>query len=181
MNKPIIIGSAIAALGIAGGVAIGAYQQGNAGPEYADIVDVAPIVETQQVPREVCRDVTVTKRRPVQDEHQLAGSAIGGLVGGVVGNQFGGGSGKTLATVAGALGGGYAGNKVQERLQDGDTYTTTQRRCETVNDTQSETVGFKVRYRVDGQSHEVRLDEKPDGERVPLCDGTPRWDEVTSS
>ena len=119
--------------------------------------------------------------RPVQDEHQLAGSAIGGLVGGVVGNQFGGGSGKTLATVAGALGGGYAGNKVQERLQDGDTCMTTQRRCETVNDTQSETVGFKVRYRVDGQSHEVRLDEKPDGERVPLRDGKPRWDEVTSS
>ncbi|WP_424948535.1 glycine zipper 2TM domain-containing protein [Chromohalobacter marismortui] len=176
-----IIGSAIAVLGIAGGVAVGAYQEFDSGPAYADIVDVAPIVEHQQVPREVCRDVTVTRRRPVQDEHQLAGSAIGGLVGGVVGNQFGGGSGKTLATVAGALGGVYAGNKVQERLQDGDTYTTTQRRCETVTDTRSRTVGFKVRYRVDGQAQEARLDERPVGERVPLSDGKPRWEEVTSS
>ncbi|WP_280561375.1 MULTISPECIES: glycine zipper 2TM domain-containing protein [unclassified Chromohalobacter] len=181
MNKPIIIGGVIAVMGIAGGVAIGAYQGSDNGPEYADIVNVEPIVETRQVPREVCRDVTVTKRRSVQDENQLAGSAIGGLVGGVVGNQVGGGSGKTLATVAGALGGGYAGNKVQERLQSGDTYTSTQQRCETVTDTQKETMGFKVQYRTNGQVHEARLDERPEGERVLMRDGKPRWGEVSAS
>src|SRR5690606_13237977 len=35
----------------------------------------------------------------------------GAVVGGLLGNQVGGGSGRTLATVAGAVGGGYAGNE----------------------------------------------------------------------
>jgi len=37
----------------------------------------------------------------------------------------GGGSGKVLATVAGAAAGGYAGNKIEEKVQAGNTYTTT--------------------------------------------------------
>jgi len=40
---------------------------------------------------------------------------IGGIAGGLIGNQIGGGSGKTLATVAGAAGGAYAGKKIAER------------------------------------------------------------------
>jgi outer membrane lipoprotein SlyB len=36
------------------------------------------------------------------------------VVGGVLGNQIGGGTGKTVATVAGAAGGAYAGKKVAE-------------------------------------------------------------------
>ena len=34
------------------------------------------------------------------------------MVGGLLGNQVGGGNGKKVATVAGALMGGYAGNEV---------------------------------------------------------------------
>ena len=48
----------------------------------------------------------------------LAGAAIGGLLG----NQVGGGSGKTLATVAGAVGGGYAGNEIEKRTRKSVTY-----------------------------------------------------------
>lgn len=40
------------------------------------------------------------------------GTGIGAVVGGVLGHQVGGGNGKKLATVAGALLGGYAGNEV---------------------------------------------------------------------
>ena len=36
-------------------------------------------------------------------DYNLLGTAIGAVGGGVVGNQFGGGSGKKLATVAGAI------------------------------------------------------------------------------
>jgi uncharacterized protein YcfJ len=43
------------------------------------------------------------------------GMIIGGIAGGLLGNQVGGGSGKTLATVAGAAGGAYAGKKIAER------------------------------------------------------------------
>lgn len=48
----------------------------------------------------------------------LAGAAIGGLLG----NQVGGGSGKTLATVAGAVGGGYAGNEIEKRTRKNVSY-----------------------------------------------------------
>lgn len=40
------------------------------------------------------------------------GTGIGAVVGGVLGHQVGGGNGKKIATVAGALLGGYAGNEV---------------------------------------------------------------------
>ncbi len=40
------------------------------------------------------------------------GTGIGAVVGGVLGNQVGGGNGKKLATVAGVLLGGYAGNEM---------------------------------------------------------------------
>ncbi|MDF3917723.1 glycine zipper 2TM domain-containing protein [Salinicola salarius] len=176
MKKPIIIGSIIAALGIAGGVAVGAYQSSESGPRYADIVSVDPIVQTSSTPREVCENVTVTHQRPVKDENRIAGTAIGAIVGGVVGNQFGGGSGKKIMTAAGAVGGGLAGNQVQQQMQQGDTYQTTEQRCSTVNDSKQETVGYDVRYRYDGEVHEAKLDDKPEGERVLMRDGKPQWD-----
>lgn len=43
------------------------------------------------------------------------GMGVGAVVGGLVGSQVGGGNGKTLATIAGALGGGYLGNEVAKR------------------------------------------------------------------
>jgi hypothetical protein len=43
------------------------------------------------------------------------GMGIGAVVGGLVGSQVGGGNGKTLATIAGAVGGGYLGNEVSKR------------------------------------------------------------------
>lgn len=42
--------------------------------------------------------------------------AIGGaLIGGGIGSLFGGGSGRTVATVVGAVGGAYAGNQIEAR------------------------------------------------------------------
>ncbi|MCE3025400.1 MULTISPECIES: glycine zipper 2TM domain-containing protein [unclassified Salinicola] len=175
MQKSIIIGGVIAALGVAGGVAIGAYQSGDSQPQYADIISVDPITQTSETPRQECHNVTVTHRRPVQDEHRIAGTAIGAIVGGVVGNQFGGGSGKKIMTAAGAVGGGIAGNQVQGQMQQGDTYTTTEQRCNTVKDTKQETVGYDVRYRYDGEVHEAKLDKKPEGDRVSMRNGEPQW------
>ena len=47
----------------------------------------------------------------VNDMHPV-GTGVGAVLGGVLGNQIGGGNGKKLATVAGVLMGGYAGNEV---------------------------------------------------------------------
>jgi outer membrane lipoprotein SlyB len=42
------------------------------------------------------------------------GAVIGGVLGGVLGHQVGGGRGKDVATVAGALGGAYAGHQIEK-------------------------------------------------------------------
>ena len=84
--------------------------------------------------------------------------------------QIGGGSGKKIATAAGAVAGGYAGNKTQERMQANDTYTTTERRCHTEHETKTEVTGYDVRYRLRGEEHSVRMDHRP-GERIPVVDG----------
>lgn len=46
-----------------------------------------------------------------------AGAVVGGVVGGVLGNQVGGGSGRTLATAAGVVGGALVGNQIQRNNQ----------------------------------------------------------------
>ena len=56
------------------------------------------------------------QHKPVA-QNSPVGIGVGALIGGVIGNQFGSGSGKTLATVAGAIGGGYVGNEVAKKNQ----------------------------------------------------------------
>ena len=57
-----------------------------------------------------------TYQRPAAQGSGL-GIATGAVVGGLLGNQVGGGNGRTLATVAGAVGGGYAGNVIEKRAR----------------------------------------------------------------
>lgn len=83
---------------------------------------------TQPKTRTVCEDVTV--QDAPKDSNQIAGMAIGGVAGGLLGNQVGSGKGRMLATVAGAVGGGYAGKKIQENQQSKNTHV--ERRCHEV-------------------------------------------------
>ena len=53
------------------------------------------------------------------------GAVAGAVVGGVLGHQVGGGDGKKVATVAGVVGGAYAGNAIE-----GKTRTTTSYRVQ---------------------------------------------------
>jgi uncharacterized protein YcfJ len=48
-------------------------------------------------------------------QNSPVGIATGAVVGGIIGSQVGGGNGKTLATIAGAVGGGYVGNEIARR------------------------------------------------------------------
>ncbi len=50
------------------------------------------------------------------------GAATGALLGGVLGHQVGGGNGKALATIAGAVGGGFAGNAVEKNASTSIRY-----------------------------------------------------------
>jgi uncharacterized protein YcfJ len=179
MNSSMLKGLAIGAVLATAGGAIAGYNMvgGNltssavtAVPTHADVLNVVAATETFSVPREVCRDVAVTKQKPVKDEHQVVGTVAGAVIGGVIGNQIGGGSGKKIATVAGAVGGGYAGNKIQEHHQANNTYTTTESRCSTVSDSAERIVGYDVTYRIGDEQGKVRMDRDP-GSQIPLVDG----------
>jgi len=167
MLTGVVIGVVVATAG--GGIA-GYNMLGKKEPAYAEVLGVDEIRETVQTPREVCEDVPVTLQKPVQDEHRVIGTATGALVGGLLGNQIGKGTGKKIATVAGAAAGGYAGNKVQQGMQTNDTYTTTERNCYTVTDTEQHVVGYDVSYRLGDEDGKVRMDHKP-GDRIPVKDG----------
>ncbi|MCW4148620.1 MULTISPECIES: glycine zipper 2TM domain-containing protein [Halomonadaceae] len=63
---------------------------------------------------------TIAAVRPVQIQADsrtggLLGGGGGAIIGGLLGNQIGGGSGRQLATVAGALGGSIAGTAAEDR------------------------------------------------------------------
>jgi uncharacterized protein YcfJ len=169
MNKGVLVGTVLGA-GLAtalGGVA--GYRMLSA-PEYAQVVAVTAVTESVKTPREECHDKVVTKQRPVEDTHQIAGTVIGAVAGGLLGNAIGGHGKNTAAKVAGAAAGGYAGNKTQETMQENDTYQTTVNVCKTVVDVSQRTVGYDVQYRIGDTPGEVRMDHDP-GETIPLVDG----------
>ena len=167
MNKSLLVGAVLGAVGVTAGGAVATYSLVKGGPDAAQVLAVQPVKQQIKTPREVCKDVAVTRQKPVKDQHQIVGSVIGAVAGGLLGNQVGGGTGKKIATVAGAVGGGYAGNKVQENMQENDTYTTTQTRCNTVNDISDKVVGYDVKYELDGKVGQVRMDRDP-GNQIPV-------------
>jgi uncharacterized protein YcfJ len=174
MNKPIVAGVAIAALGIIAAVAIAAkygFANGNNGPEYAQVVSVDPVKQTTSTPHEVCGDETVVHKEEYKDQHQIGGTAIGAVAGALIGHQIGGGKGKDLATVGGAVAGGFAGHEIQKRHQENNpTYTTVEHRCHTVTRHTSKTVAYDVTYEYQGEQRHVRLDHDP-GTRVQVSNG----------
>lgn len=167
MNKSMLAGIGIGVAAALGVAAVAGLDVFNRGPQYAQVVSATPIKETVKTPRKKCRNVTVTHRRPVQDENRLTGSVLGAVAGGVIGHQFGGGRGKDVATVVGALGGGYAGNQVQGAMQERDTYTSTQQRCKTVYDKSEKMLGYDVTYKIGDQHGKIRMENDP-GTQIPL-------------
>lgn len=173
MNKTIAIAVG-AALLAAGGVA--AYRVANPQaevvssipitekePVFATVLASDPVTEVRTGTREVCEDVAVERRRPERFGNR-DGAVIGAVVGGLIGNQVGGGNGRKLATVAGAVGGGYAGREIDRRHEGGQRYTDYERQCRTVSEPREEIVGYDVRYDLDGQVSLTRVPEQPGAE-----------------
>lgn len=194
MNKSMVIGTVLGAAVATAGGAIAGFSLLKKEPEFAQVIGVEAIKETVKTPREECHDEqvqtprqechneTVTHQRPVQDGSRVAGSLLGAVVGGALGSKVGGGNGKKAATVLGAAAGGYAGNQIQKGMQQRDTYTTTEQRCNTVYDSHTEqrcktvydtsenTVGYNVTYLLGDMQGRVRMEHDP-GDRIPVKDG----------
>ena len=169
MNKSFVIGSVIGAIVVTAGGAAAGYKMISASHS-AQVVSAKELFRTVKTPRQDCHDEQVTHTRPAKDSHQLIGTGVGAALGGLVGSQFGGGNGKILTTVAGVAAGGYAGNRVENKVQQGDTYQTTEQRCSTVYDSSQVPAGFDVVYLLQGQKRHVHMDHDP-GPRIPVKDG----------
>jgi outer membrane lipoprotein SlyB len=87
-------------------------------------VPAAPVpVQAQAAP--VCASCgTVAGVTAVTREGQGSGVGVvaGGVVGAVLGNQVGQGNGRTAATILGAVGGGWAGNKIEKNVKKQTVY-----------------------------------------------------------
>ena len=166
MVKGIVVGAVAVTALAAGGVGYKVMTK----PVFAEVVAAKEVKETVKTPREECEDKVVTRQEPVKDKHKIAGTVLGAVAGGVLGNVIGGGGKNTVAKIAGAAAGGYAGNKTQEHLQENDTYQTTERVCKTVYDESERTVAYNVDYKIGDVPGKVRLDHDP-GDTIPVQDG----------
>lgn len=87
-------------------------------------------VENSRQAQSLCRDCgTVESIREIAQEGQGSGlgAIAGGVLGGLLGNQIGGGSGRKVATVAGVVGGAYAGHTVEKKTRATQQYEITVR------------------------------------------------------
>jgi uncharacterized protein YcfJ len=158
MFKGIAVGGlAMVVLGASGVTGYKALTQ----PKVADVVAVKEVTQTVTKPRQVCETVAVQRAAPVKDENRIAGTVVGGLAGGLLGSAVGNGTGKTVATLAGAAAGGYAGNQVQKNMQEKNTVSRTERRCKTVYESHTKTIGYDVRYRFQDREYSTRLPYDP--------------------
>ena len=169
MNKSTVTGFVIGAIVVTAAGAVAGYRVVSAS-RGAEVLSVTAQHKTVRTPRQECRDVQVTRTKPAKDRDRLLGTGVGAVGGGLLGHEIGGGSGKALATVAGAAAGGYAGNKIEQKVQQGDTYTSTEQQCTTVYDRSEVPDGYEVVYRLDAKEHRVHMDHDP-GKRIPVKDG----------
>ena len=86
MNKSLLVGAVLGAVGVTAGGAVATYSLVKSGPEYAQVLAVQPVKQQIKTPREVCKDVAVTRQRPVKDEHQILGTVAGAVGGGLLGS-----------------------------------------------------------------------------------------------
>lgn len=170
MNKSLVIGLIAGVAVAAGAGAIASFKIRGNDSEYAKVLKVTPLTKTITTPRQSCHDEQVTHQAPPRDANNVIGTVAGAVLGGVIGHQIGGGSGRDIATVAGAAAGGYGGNRLEKHVQDQNTYTTTEQKCETVYDRSERQAGYSVRYRLGDQERTIKMNHDP-GDRIPVRDG----------
>src|SRR6185312_3884091 len=106
----------------------------SAGPQYAQVVSVTPVRSSGTAAHQVCRDEVVNHTAPPKDQHNIAGTAIGAVAGGLLGH----------------VGGGYAGNRIENAHHQPQVTQTTEQRCSTVAGSNGKIVGYDVQYVYNG-------------------------------
>ncbi len=110
-SSQIVAGSAVAIALLGAAFAVGRAQSPTLDPPAArPVLAAAPAHACER-----CARVTEVHSETRYGHASGVGAVGGAVVGGVLGSLVGGGNGKKLAAVAGAVGGGYAGNEIEKR------------------------------------------------------------------
>lgn len=72
-----------------------------------------------------CGVVVSVKEIEQEGKGSGLGAIAGGVAGGIIGNQVGQGTGRDLATLAGLVGGAFAGNTVEKKIKKTNVYDVT--------------------------------------------------------
>lgn len=86
----------------------------------------APVKQVAAAPRCYdCGTITNIEQMKTKGEGTGLGMVLGAVAGAVVGHQVGDGRGQDVATVAGAVGGGFAGNEIEKRAKGTNYFQVT--------------------------------------------------------
>lgn len=111
-HKVLAITGAVALLLFTAGASAYVTQRMNNAPDKAAVA-TKPAGEriTWNEPRQPApqQQAQAQPAQPACDDGNIVGAAIGAVGGGLVGNQIGSGKGQDLATIGGAIGGGWLG------------------------------------------------------------------------
>lgn len=86
-----------------------------------------PKSEPKQAVCAECGTVLSVKVGEKEGKSSPVGVIGGGVVGALLGNQVGQGTGRDIATIAGAAGGAYAGHKIEQNMKSTKFWTVTVR------------------------------------------------------
>ena len=111
--------------------------------------------------------MAVTRQRPVKDQHQIAGTAIGAVVGGLLGNQIGGGPSRRSPPWPAPSAAATPATRCRKACRSVTPYTITETRCSTVHDSSEKVVGYDVKYMLDGKAGQIRMERDP-GSQIPV-------------
>jgi uncharacterized protein YcfJ len=157
------VSSSAAGAAVASSVAAAGGQGAPAGDDglIAQVVSVTPVNGPATAPQQVCHDEVVQRKVPPKDKHHIAGTVIGAVAGGLLGHLIGGGKGNGIATAAGVVGGGYAGNRIEKNEQDKKVENVVVHRCSTVANPGGNIVAYDVTYVYNGVTRTTRMDQDP--------------------
>lgn len=125
----------------------------------ANIISVTPVTEHAEVIKQQCGG-SAGYQAPQQ--HSIIGTVLGGVAGALVGRNVGNGTGRTVATVAGAAGGAYLGDKIAGAMNEA------QPTCRNVSTYEPRFGGFMIVYELDGEQYSVRSQTFPQGKTIPI-------------
>lgn len=121
--------------------------------EVGRVISSTPLIQQVAVPRQVC----TTQPTIVSEPKSGAGAVMGALAGGGLGNAVGQGSGKTLATIAGVMGGAILGNNIEGSNQHVQNVQT----CSTQTIYENRNLGYNVVYEYGGKQYTVQMPTDP--------------------